>query len=68
MQCSHNSTYTDVTGVQSGAIRYVKVNKIDTQVKIQQDILNGAKYSSLGFVVDIKGPLRKPGGSLGKQK
>jgi hypothetical protein len=26
------------------AIRWVKVNKIDTQVKIQQDILNEAKY------------------------
>ena len=40
------------------------MNKIDTQVKIQQDILNGAKYGGLGFVVNIKGPPRKHRGSL----
>lgn len=51
--------------MEGEAIRWVKVNKIDTQVKIQQDILNEAKYSGLGFIVNIKGPIRKPGGGLG---
>jgi hypothetical protein len=55
-------------GVWRGAIRWVKVNKIDTQGKIQQDILNEARYSGLDFTVNIKGPMRKPGGGLGWQK
>jgi hypothetical protein len=68
MQCSHHSTYIDVIGVWWQAIRWVKLNKIDTQVKIQQDILNEAKYSGLDFAVNIKGPMRKYGGCLGWQK